>query len=166
MDGLWFRVWLPAHRRATRAATLNRRKPNDRPLFLADRKRQEDRYSSRGVGAPLQNQTDQYRPRGPAHSRIFEDFSERPEAVDRRRRADGRRRPDVDFQIRADYDVSRRKDWKVLSTGPARQIRCRSVGRLAIGQSGSQAGRARPFPTRRREWKQRRSQLRLAPLRQ
>src|SRR5580704_8417721 len=51
MDGLWFRVRLPPHRCATRAATLNRRKPNDRPLFLADRKRQEDRYSPRGVVA-------------------------------------------------------------------------------------------------------------------
>src|SRR5580704_15727306 len=58
------------------------------------------------------------------------------------------------------------EDRTILPAGPAQQIRCRSMGRLAIGQSGSEARRARPFPTRRRERKQRRSFLRPSPLRQ
>src|SRR5205085_12668709 len=120
--------------------------------------------SSRGIGASLHDQADQYRPWGPAHSRLFEDFSQRPDAGDRRPRADGRRRPDFHFRIRSDYDVSRRKNRTVLAAGSAEQIRGRSVGRLAIGQSRAQARRARPFPTRRRERKQRRSFLRAAPL--
>ena len=68
------------------------------------------------------------------------------------------------FESGADHDVSRREDRTVLAAGPAQQIRGRPMGRLAIGQSGSQARRARPFPTRRRERKQRRSFLRPSPL--
>src|SRR3954467_10222722 len=66
---------LPDHRNPNAPhalAALNRRKPDDRPLFLADRKRQEDCHSSRGIGATLHDQADQYRPRGPAHFRLLE----------------------------------------------------------------------------------------------
>jgi hypothetical protein len=44
-----------------------------------------------------------------------------PDAGDCRRRADGRRRPDLDFRIRADHDVSRREDRTVLPARSARQ---------------------------------------------
>jgi GSH-dependent disulfide-bond oxidoreductase len=54
------------------------------------------------------------------------------------------------------------KTGRFCPQDPRGKIRCSSMGRLAIGQSGSEARRARPFPTRRRERKQRRSHLRPA----
>ena len=35
------------------------------------------------LGLPLHDQADQHRPWRPAHSRFFEDFSQRPDAGDR-----------------------------------------------------------------------------------
>ena len=58
------------------------------------------------------------------------------------------------------------KDRKIPAHRSARQIRRPAVGQLANGQSGSQAGRARPFPARARQRQEWRPHLRPAPLRQ
>src|SRR5215472_5767102 len=61
----------------------NRRKSHDRPVFLADGERQEDRHSARRARDAVHDQADQHRQRRSAHSTLSSNFAKRPDAGDR-----------------------------------------------------------------------------------